>query len=113
MIRQLLSDLSKVHGKKKTTRNNQNWQWHIFQKSRNRTFYGIEDLDLAKIKTYLTNKGVNSKFHPPSSPWMVTSWESIVSIIKQSRKLVLKDRSGHEEPLRTFLVSLEFIVNSL
>ena len=44
---------------------------------------------------------------------MVISWESIVSIIKQSRKLVLKDRSGHEEPLRTFLVSLEFTVNSL
>ena len=44
---------------------------------------------------------------------MVISWESIVSIIKRSLKLVLKDPSGHEEWLKTFFVSLEFTVNSL
>ena len=76
-------------------------------------FILLKDLNLAKIKTYLTNKGVKSKFNPPSSPWMVSSWESIVSTIKRSLKLVLKDRSVHEEPLRTFLVALEFTFNSL
>ena len=44
---------------------------------------------------------------------MVSSWKSIVSTIKQSLKLVLKDCSVHEEPLRTFLVALEFTFNSL
>ena len=73
----------------------------------------LEDLTQAKIKTYLTNKGVKSKFNPPSSPWMVSSWKSIISTIKRSLKLVLKDCSVQEEPLRTFLVALEFTFNSL
>ena len=47
-----------------------------------------------------------------SSPWMGDSWESIVKLTKRSLKLVLKDRRVYEESLRTFLIDVEFTLNS-
>ena len=47
-----------------------------------------------------------------SSPWTEESWESIVKLTKRSLKLVLKDRRVYEESLRTFLIDVEFTLNS-
>ena len=72
----------------------------------------LKDLNQVKIQNYLSNKGVTSKFNPPSSPWMLGSWELIVKLTKQSLKSVLKDCPVYEESLRTFLKDIEFTLNS-
>ena len=58
------------------------------------------------------NKGVTWKFNPPSRPWIGVSWDSIVKLGKRSLKPVLKDRPEYEESLRTFLMDVEFTLNS-
>ena len=42
----------------------------------------LKDLNQTKIENSLINKGVTWKLNPTSSPWMGSSWESIVKLTK-------------------------------
>ncbi|XP_073962972.1 uncharacterized protein [Choristoneura fumiferana] len=72
----------------------------------------VQDLDEKTLQDEAMNHGTKWTFIPAASPHWGGAWERLISSVKTSLKVILKERAPKEETLNTLLAEVENIVNS-
>ncbi|CAG7733835.1 unnamed protein product, partial [Allacma fusca] len=72
----------------------------------------LSELDVDKIQRTFSEKGMNWKFNPPSSPHMGGVWERMVKAVKTSLSSTLNEHTPKEDVLATLFAEAEFIINN-
>lgn len=70
------------------------------------------DLDENILKAEAVNYGTTWTFIPPASPHWGGAWERLIRSVKDSLKIILRERAPREETLITLMAEVEQIVNS-
>ena len=72
----------------------------------------LQELKQDAIGEYAARKEIEWKFNPPDAPHMGGAWERLIRSVKQSMKVVLKERCVTDFELNTIFSAVEGIVNS-
>ena len=64
------------------------------------------------ISDFAARKDIEWRFNPPDAPHMGGAWERLVRTVKQSLKVILKERCVTDFELMTIFTEVEGIVNS-
>jgi hypothetical protein len=72
----------------------------------------LDELDGAYLNEAFADTGMIWKFNPPAAPHFGGVWERLIKTVKQSLYAVLNEKAPREEILLTFLVEIEFLLNS-
>jgi hypothetical protein len=72
----------------------------------------IKELNQERMSAQVTSYGINWNFNPASAPHMGGCWERLIKSVKNALRNVLNEKYPKEEVLHTFLVEIEFLVNS-
>ena len=60
----------------------------------------------------MTAEGIEFHFNPPKASHMGGAWESLIKGVKRSLRIVLQDKSVHQDTLHTILYEVESAMNS-
>uniref|UniRef100_A0A2H1VMV3 SFRICE_041469 n=1 Tax=Spodoptera frugiperda TaxID=7108 RepID=A0A2H1VMV3_SPOFR len=95
------------------------WPQHMFSDNgtnlrgaTNEIKKSISDLDEETLKGEAVKYGTTWTFSPPASPHWGGAWERLIRCVKNSLKVVLKERAPRDEVLNTLLAEVEHMVNS-
>jgi len=72
----------------------------------------IKSLNNVQIQRTVVKDGIKWNFIPPRAPHMGGCWERLIRSVKTALKSVMKNQYPKDEELQTFLIRVEFIVNS-
>ncbi|XP_049879668.1 uncharacterized protein LOC126376385 [Pectinophora gossypiella] len=72
----------------------------------------IKELDEDMLKREAINYGTVWNFIPPISPHWGGAWERMIRSVKESLKVVLRERAPRDEVLSTLMAEVEQMVNS-
>ncbi|KAJ0171004.1 hypothetical protein K1T71_013203 [Dendrolimus kikuchii] len=72
----------------------------------------VKELDEAVLKQEAANYHTTWIFSPPASPHWGGAWERLIRSVKESLKVVLKERAPRDEILSTLMAEVEQMVNS-
>ncbi|XP_049878266.1 uncharacterized protein LOC126375402 [Pectinophora gossypiella] len=72
----------------------------------------VRELDHDVLKNLSANYGTTWHFIPPSSPHWGGAWERMIRSVKESLKVILKERAPKDEVLNTLMAEVEHITNS-
>jgi len=69
-------------------------------------------LNHVHIQRTTSNQGIKWNFNPPKAPHMGGCWERLIKSVKTALRSVMRSQYPKDEELQTFLVRVEFIINS-
>ncbi|XP_054272891.1 uncharacterized protein LOC128993157 [Macrosteles quadrilineatus] len=69
-------------------------------------------LNNVHIQRVISRQGIKWNFIPPRAPHMGGCWERLIRSVKTALKFVMRSQYPKDEELQTFLVRIEFIINS-
>ena len=71
----------------------------------------LKQLNHDKIIDVMSRQSIEWKFDSPISPWIGAVWEFLVKSVKQTLRIITRDRAFTKDSLTTFLCEVESVIN--